>query len=135
MGNSFSSIRDTLVHLYGADWIWCARWEGDSPAGLPSCEAYPDVAAIRRTWTEHERRVRAVVEGLGEEGIQRPLPYRGMDGRHQAQVFWQQLQHLVNHGSYHRGQVTTMMRQLGVAPPKSMDLIAFHRERASAAGV
>jgi len=44
-------------------------------------------------------------------------------------VFWHTLQHLVNHGSYHRGQITTMMRQVGAAPPKSMDLIVFYRER------
>jgi uncharacterized damage-inducible protein DinB len=37
----------------------------------------------------------------------------------------------VNHGSYHRGQVTTMLRQMGVQPAKSMDLIAFYRERTS----
>jgi uncharacterized damage-inducible protein DinB len=41
------------------------------------------------------------------------------------------LQHLVNHGSYHRGQVTTMLRQMGATPPKAMDLIAFYRERAA----
>jgi uncharacterized damage-inducible protein DinB len=39
------------------------------------------------------------------------------------------LQHVVNHGTYHRGQVTTMLRQLGAAPPKDLDLIAFYRER------
>jgi len=39
------------------------------------------------------------------------------------------LQHVVNHGSYHRGQVTTMLRQLGAAPPKYMDLIVFYREK------
>ena len=38
------------------------------------------------------------------------------------------LQHVVNHATYHRGQVTTMLRQLDAAPPKSMDLIAFYRE-------
>jgi uncharacterized damage-inducible protein DinB len=48
-------------------------------------------------------------------------------------VFWQMVQHLVNHGSYHRGQVTTMLRQLGADPPRAMDLIAFYRERASVA--
>jgi uncharacterized damage-inducible protein DinB len=45
---------------------------------------------------------------------------------------WQALQHLVNHGSYHRGQVTTMLRQVG-AGPVSTDLIVFYRERAVAA--
>jgi uncharacterized damage-inducible protein DinB len=39
------------------------------------------------------------------------------------------LQHVVNHGTYHRGQITTMLRQLGAEPPKSTDLIAFYRER------
>ena len=39
------------------------------------------------------------------------------------------LQHVVNHASYHRGQVTTMLRQLGAAPPESQDLITCYRER------
>jgi uncharacterized damage-inducible protein DinB len=37
------------------------------------------------------------------------------------------LQHVVNHASYHRGQVTTMLRQLGATPAKPMDMIAFYR--------
>jgi uncharacterized damage-inducible protein DinB len=44
-------------------------------------------------------------------------------------------QHLVNHGSYHRGQITTMLRQLEMAPPKPMDLIAFYREHAGVAAL
>jgi uncharacterized damage-inducible protein DinB len=41
---------------------------------------------------------------------------------------WHMLQHVVNHASYHRGQVTTLLRQLGAAPPKSTDLITYYRE-------
>ncbi|MBI4888514.1 MAG: DinB family protein [Acidobacteria bacterium] len=131
VGNSFPSIRDTLVHLYGADRIWCARWEGETPHSMPDPAGFPDVAAIGRAWTGHERRMRALLDRLGEDGVAKSIEYRTMDGTPQAQVFWQMLQHLVNHGSYHRGQVTTMMRQLGQAPPTAMDLIAFYRERAS----
>ena len=134
LGNSFCSVRDTLVHLYGAEWIWCSRWEGGSPTALPGPDGYPDLAAIRAAMLEQEARVRGVLARLGDEGILTPMPYRMLDGRAQAQPFWQQFQHLVNHGSYHRGQVTTMLRQLGVAAPKSMDLIAFYRLRAEAAG-
>ena len=130
--NSFPSVRDTLAHLYGADWIWCARWEGESPDALPDPGTFPDLASIRTAWTAHERRVRAVLDALGEEGIHRAIEYRTTDGKPQAQVFWQMLQHLVNHGSYHRGQITTMLRQLKAAPPKSLDLIAFYRQRAAA---
>jgi uncharacterized damage-inducible protein DinB len=129
LGNSFPSIRDTLVHLYSADWIWCSRWEGESPTAMLKAEDFSDVASIRAAWRAHERRVRSVLDRLGEAGIQQPLEYRGTNGQLQAHVFWQQCQHLVNHGSYHRGQVTTMLRQLGMTPAKSMDLIAFYRER------
>lgn len=132
LGNSFPSIRDTLVHLYSADWIWCARWEGESPTALLEPSTFADVATIRRAWKEHERRVRSLLERLGEEGIGRTVEYRTTDGKPQAQVFWQMLQHVVNHASYHRGQVTTMIRQLKATPPKSMDLIAFYRERGAA---
>ena len=131
LGNSFPSVRDTLTHLYGAECVWCARWDGASPATLPDSGALADVAAIRRAWSEQERTLRALLDRLGEEGIGRPIEYRGFDGRVQAQPFWQMLQHLVNHGSYHRGQVTTMLRQLGAAPPKSLDLIAYYREHAN----
>jgi uncharacterized damage-inducible protein DinB len=132
LGNSFPSIRDTLVHLYGAEWVWRSRWEGTSPESLPEPGGFPDLASLRSAWSDEERRVRAVVDRLGEEGIHRPVEYRrNADGPIQAQLFWHMLQHVVNHGSYHRGQVTTLLRQLGAAPPKSTDLIAFYRERAN----
>lgn len=134
LGNSFPSIRDTSAHLYGADWIWCSRWEGESPQAMPEPGSFPDVATLRGVWRKHELRVRAVLDRLGVEGIGQVIEYRTTDGRPQGQVFWQMLQHVVNHGSYHRGQVTTMIRQLKAVPPKSMDLIAFYRERAAASG-
>ena len=131
LANSFSSVFDTVVHLYGADWIWRSRWEGASPMALPSPALYDDLSNVRAVWQDEERRIRAIVTRLGPEGITRPIEYTGWDGRRQAQPFWQMLQHLVNHGSYHRGQVTTMLRQMNVPPAKSMDLIAFYRERAN----
>ena len=48
-----------------------------------------------------------------------------------ASMLWQTLQHVVNHQSYHRGQITTMLRQMGATPAKAMDLMAFYRERSA----
>ena len=131
LGNSFPSIFDTVVHLYGADWIWCARWNGESPMALPASSTFRDLAAVRQAWNDEEQRIHAVLTRLGPDGVSRPIDYRRWDGVVEAQPFSHMLQHLVNHGSYHRGQVTTMLRQLGMTPPKSMDLIAFYRERAA----
>lgn len=130
LGNSFPSVRDTLVHLYGAEVVWYGRWQGES-SSLPDPTPYPDVASIRGAWVDLERKLRPWVERLGDAGIGRPMEYRGFNGQLQTQPFGHMLQHLVNHGSYHRGQITTMMRQLKLAPPPSTDLIAFYRERAA----
>jgi uncharacterized damage-inducible protein DinB len=128
LGNSFKSIQETVTHLYFADWVWLKRWQGDSPAGKVPIEQFVDVAAARRAWSEHDTKLQALVDGLGEAGVNRVFQYQMINGSSGSSPFWQMLQHLVNHGSYHRGQVTTMLRQMGVAPPKSMDMIAFYRE-------
>jgi uncharacterized damage-inducible protein DinB len=73
--------------------------------------------------------VRAILAELGEDGVSRVMPYALLSGVSSASPFWHMLQHVVNHASYHRGQVTTMLRQLGAAPAKSCDLITFYRER------
>ncbi len=133
LGNSFPSIRDTLVHVYSADCVWYSRWEGKPLAGMLDASAFPDVATLRTSWSAHEINMRAFLDGLGVDGVGRLMEYRGFNGQPQAQVFWQMLQHVVNHGTYHRGQATTMMRQLGATPPLSMDLIAFYREQQASA--
>jgi uncharacterized damage-inducible protein DinB len=129
LGSSFPSVRDTLVHLYSAEWNWYSRWQGVSPTAMLSPADFPSVAAVRAPWVDHERKMRAFLEALGEEGIGRVIEYKMLDGRPGATPFWEMLQHVVNHGSYHRGQVTTMLRQLGAKPAQGMDLIRFYRER------
>ena len=128
LSNSFRSIRETLVHIYSAESIWCLRWHGESPPGMLSAADFPDVSALRSAWSNLEKKMRSFLEGLGEDGIQRVITYKTFAGQEFHQIYWQMLQHVVNHASYHRGQVTTMIRQLKAAPPQSMDLIAFYRE-------
>ena len=130
MGNSFRSVRDTLAHIYFAEWVWLSRWQGESPTSPLPPDMFPDLATIRKTWLEHEGKLRAFLDGLGEQGINRVVQYKLLNGQPGTSAFWPMLQHVVNHGTYHRGQVTTMLRQLGAAPPRSTDLITFYRERA-----
>jgi uncharacterized damage-inducible protein DinB len=63
-----------------------------------------------------------------EHDTQRIVTYKDLKGNEYSQPLWQMMQHLVNHSTYHRGQVVTMLRQLG-AKPIGMDLVVFYRER------
>ena len=127
LGSSFPSVRDTLVHIYSAEWIWLSRWHGESPTMLLQPAAYPDLATLRTAWDEHRAKLTAFVARLDDRTLHEVIAYRTTDGQPWRQPLWHMLQHVVNHASYHRGQVTTMLRQLGVTPPKSQDLIAFYR--------
>jgi uncharacterized damage-inducible protein DinB len=129
MGNSFRSLHDTIAHIYAADWAWYSRWIGHSPTALLPADTFPDIAAIRAAWIELEANVRTLLGDLDDQGANRIHEYRLLSGQPGSTVFWQMAQHVVNHASYHRGQVTTILRQLGAEPAKGMDLITFYRER------
>jgi uncharacterized damage-inducible protein DinB len=125
---SFRSVRDTLAHLLSVERAWYARWQGESPAVLTAGDAFSSCAAIRDAWKQHESKMRAFLEELGPEGVKRVFEYKTLAGTPSSSPFWQMLQHIVNHASYHRGQVTTMLRQLGAASV-GQDIITFYRER------
>src|SRR5438270_1836821 len=131
MGSSFSSVRDTLAHIYGAEWIWLERFRGRSPSALPSFNQFPDVASLRETWLELEERLLSFVGGIRQTDLDSVLQYKTLKFGLYTNPLWQSMMHVINHGTYHRGQVTTMLRQLG-AQPILLDLMHFYRERATA---
>ena len=71
--------------------------------------------------------MREYVGGLDAASVDRVIDYKLLSGAEGSTPLCQMLQHVVNHASYHRGQVTTMLRQLGATPAKPMDMIAFYR--------
>jgi uncharacterized damage-inducible protein DinB len=128
LGNSFSSVRDTVVHIYSAEWVWHTRCQGHSPTSPLAAEDFPDLATIEAAWLDLAGKWRNFVEALGEDQHLQEIDYRLMNGQASRSAIWQIVQHVVNHSTYHRGQVMTLLRQLG-AKAVSTDLIAFHRER------
>jgi len=134
MGSSFSSVRDTLAHIFGAEWIWLERFQGRSPASLPDVSQYADVESLGESWGEFEPRLLNFVRGLTQNDLDRVMEYKTLRFGVYSNPLWQSMQHVVNHGTYHRGQVTTLLRQHG-AQPILLDLMHFYRERAVAAKV
>jgi uncharacterized damage-inducible protein DinB len=133
LGSSFSSVRDTLAHICAAEWIWAERFQGRSPSAFPDISQFSDVGSLRAHWATQERSLLAFVRTLTQEKIDGVMEYQTMKFGAYRNPMWQSLQHVVNHGTYHRGQVTTMLRQHG-AQPLSTDMIHFYRESATSVG-
>lgn len=132
LGSSFSSVRDTLVHVCGAEWIWHERFEGRAPTAIPDLASIQTVEALRTHWLPQEASLLAFVQKLTKADLDRVIEYKTLNFGVYSNPLWQSMQHVVNHGTYHRGQITTMLRQLG-AKPILTDLMHFYRERATAA--
>jgi uncharacterized damage-inducible protein DinB len=132
LGSSFSSVRDTLSHILGVEWLWLERFHGRSPASIPFQNEFDKVQSLAVRWTEFEPTLLKFARGLVQDDLERVMEYKTMKYGVYRNPLWQSMLHLVNHGTYHRGQVTTMLRQLG-AQPILTDLMHFYRERAAAA--
>lgn len=127
VGGSFGSVQATLAHMLGADWVWLRRWKGESPSALPADWDLTTFAGLRERWREVEREQAEFVDALGKGDLERVVEHRNMAGAPFANTLDHLLRHVVNHATYHRGQVVTLLRQLGAEAPAT-DLVRFYRE-------
>src|SRR5438552_10565085 len=81
LGSSFKSVRETLTHIYAAEWAWYSRWQGESPTTLLTANRFSDLAALEAVWREHEAKMRAFVDGLTEHGTRRIIEYSLLSGQ------------------------------------------------------
>ena len=129
ISGSFRSLRDTLAHILGAEWIWLRRWKGTSPPALLDPAELATLAALRARWSEVEGEQKDFVESVTETALQKEVAYVNMKGETWRYPLERMMQHLVNHSSYHRGQVATLLRQLGTAPASTDFLLFFDLEK------
>jgi uncharacterized damage-inducible protein DinB len=123
LGGSFRSVRDTLVHIFGGEWIWLHYWREASPSfaflaelrsrrdAIFNSVAVPSFAAVQNKWAEVEKEQLEFVNGVTDEALVKLLPFRTT-----KVPLAHLMQHMANHSTYHRGQVALMMRQLDAEP-------------------
>lgn len=124
-GSSFSSIRDTLVHIIGAEELWLSRWRGEEGRGLLNPADFPNYTVLLDRWINHRKELEVFIGTLEEGDLKKKVSYKNIHGVPYSLELWKQLLHVSNHSSYHRGQINTLIRQVGLTPP-SFDLIYYY---------
>jgi uncharacterized damage-inducible protein DinB len=132
--SSFPSVSETWLHIMSSEWVWLARWLGTSPSGMPPEWKSYDRQQIIEEWQALEAAQLAYVSKLTDTDLDRKIQYINFAGQHYAQPLWHLMRHMVNHSTYHRGQITTMLRQLG-HQPVSTDLVLYFREQSQPAAI
>jgi uncharacterized damage-inducible protein DinB len=127
-GGSFPSLKALYQHLLEADYRWLKRWRGVPIAEIPKhfvVNGYPDLQAM---WLPQLDEMVTVARQFLSTDAQQPLNFITAKGLNVTQPFWQTLYQVVNHGTYHRGQVTNMLRILN-CEPVTTDIFLFFNEK------
>lgn len=135
LDSSFPSVQATLAHVLGVEWLWLQRWGGVSPTGLPGGWDLSTFSVLRMTWRSVEEEQAAFFARLTAADLAATVAYRNVAGEAFEAPLWQLLRHVANHSTFHRGQVVTLLRQLGVSRVPATDLSIFYREQAQRVGI
>lgn len=129
LGGSFESIRDTLVHLAWAEWVWVERWQGRSPQVRATPDQFPSVSSVQVYLKEvEEAQVRVLERNLPGMATVR-MPYTNLNREIWEYSFEEMVHHVMMHSAYHRGQLATLLRQLDVVPPTTDYLVYLDTQK------
>ena len=114
MHNGIGTMRMTLVHILSGERTWRMRWQGERPTSMLWQEDFPSLAVIQAHWREEEQKMQAFLATLRDDDMVRVIQYSS--AMQPAKVFawplWQQLVHVVNHGTQHRSEIAMKLTEL-----------------------
>lgn len=123
-GGSFKTARALLRHVVGAEQLWLERFGGNSPKAMPEFPPTHAGADYLAEWSRVKGREKEFMAGLTPQKLAGGLSYTNMKGENHTFAWSDILTHLVNHGTYHRGQLSHLLRDLG-RPGISTDYVAW----------
>jgi uncharacterized damage-inducible protein DinB len=124
--SSHGGIHGTLAHIVWAEQLWLHRWLSRPNPAVPQGRDLTDLGAVRARWEEVEAERGVFLQGLTPARLDETRAVKPSAGGEYVHTLRQMLRHTVDHSTYHRGQVVTMLRQVGAVPPNT-GLIVFYR--------
>jgi uncharacterized damage-inducible protein DinB len=124
---SYESLFGTLAHLLWSEWVWLRRWTPDVATSDPRASRH--LSELQGFWAAFELEQRQFLSRLKDADLTRKVSYQNLPGTTWSYSLQHMLQHVVNHSTYHRGQLTTLFREVGVAP-LPVDFLVYFDELA-----
>lgn len=126
---SIGSVRNQLVHIMSAEWIWLSRLSGTSPNAMFLPELFSNREIIRQRWDELRAEQANYLASLSDLDLQRILHYTNTAHTKMFEsTVAEILMHVINHTTDHRAQTMAVIHQLG-GPTLEQDMIFFFRRK------
>lgn len=127
IASSFSSLRLTLLHIWDAELIWMNRLRGIPATSFPSDTFSGTLEILKKSLLANSETLADFVSNRPDEFFQQQISYQNTKGKQFTTPNSEVLLHCIQHSTYHRGQLVTMARSLGLTDPPQTDYIAYVR--------
>lgn len=128
LSSSFKSLYKTILHMLDAESIWWQRMKLQERINRPSDEFTGDMKELSSSLLHQNRQWNEWVNNLNEHQLEHVFQYQNSKRELFKQPIYQMLVHVFNHGTYHRGQLVNMLRQLGEEKVPQTDFIQWSRK-------
>ena len=116
VAGSYGSVRNTLVHLMSTEWGWVARCGGHPRGDALKAVDYATKESVIDQWSRVEGYVRDFLATMTDQDLNAPIEFEVPSTGKRAMPRGELLEHGVNHGVHHRGQIGLLLRALGHVP-------------------
>lgn len=127
INSSFRSIYKTLLHSWNAEAAWWRRINNLPQDNLPFNTFTGTVTGLCDEFLKQSQAWKDWAATVTDEALQQQLTYQNFAGEQFTQPVYQVVLHVVNHATFHRGQLITMFRQVGVEKLFSTDFTMYCR--------
>lgn len=124
---SFPSLYKTVLHMLDAESIWWQRLKLLEKLQVPSQHFSGTMKELAEELLQQSRRWEEWVGNASELMLEHVFHYQTFTGEQFKQPTWQVIMHVINHSTYHRGQLINMLRQLGKEKLPATDFILWAR--------
>jgi uncharacterized damage-inducible protein DinB len=126
--SSFNSIQETVLHIISAEKAWLQRFKKQPVEWLQSTYRGTKNEHIK-LWKDNSAELKAFIDAFDENDFNKNLDFKRLNGDAYSMPYYQLFAHVVNHATYHRGQLVTMLRQAGFRNVSSTDLLGVYRNK------
>lgn len=123
-GTSFHTLLGTMAHILGSEQLWLSRFLGIPLERIPNVDDYPTIESLTSAFEDFWPQLEFFLASLSADQLERDFTWTNLAGETHTAPFRTVLLHFANHATYHRGQIVSLLRQLGYIPPHT-DLVYF----------
>ncbi|MGH2552797.1 MAG: DinB family protein [Chitinophagaceae bacterium] len=127
--SSFKSLYKTVLHMWDAESAWWQRMKLQERLVMPSENFNGNMKDLVNGLMQQSNLWLDWVSNASDIALDHVFHYQNSKKEQFKQPIYQMMLHVFNHGTYHRGQLINMLRQLGVEKLPQTDFIIWSRKK------